>query len=139
MAWDRRPPLVYIAGPFTAADDLEIERNIVAAELRAKRVIEYTTAAPIVPHSLGRSFKNIGDPLFWYDVTLELLRRCDALLLPEEPWESSKGTRQEVFEAEKLGIPVFGGATGFADLCAWLAHNPFIIEIPKRPGWRGDD
>jgi hypothetical protein len=39
--------------------------------------------------------------------TMELLRRCDAVVLVPN-WRDSAGAQAEVAEAERLGLPVFG-------------------------------
>ena len=43
---------------------------------------------------------------FWLEGTLELLRRCDAVFLIPG-WEQSTGSRSELDEATRLGLPVF--------------------------------
>lgn len=55
-------------------------------------------------------------PEFWYEATLEALRRCDAVILVPG-WEESKGTVAEVAEAVRLGIPVF---TRVEEVQTWL-------------------
>ena len=46
--------------------------------------------------------------------TMELLRRCDAVLCVGN-WRDSVGARAEVEEARRLGLPVFGVGHEFAD------------------------
>jgi hypothetical protein len=63
-------------------------------------------AMPIIPHANTRFFTGLCTPEFWYDGTMELLRRADAVMCVQG-WEHSKGARLEVLEASKLIKPVF--------------------------------
>lgn len=47
---------------------------------------------------------------------LEILRRCDAMIVTDD-WVLSRGTRDEVAFAEAHGIPVF---LSLMDLAFWL-------------------
>lgn len=113
--------LVYVAGPFSGGDDIEIEANIVAAERVGKPLVELGVM-PVIPHSNGRAFKHIGEYQFWIDGTLELMRRCDAVLLTPD-WERSSGARGEVATATKLRLPVF---ERIEQVKAWLAGHPWM-------------
>jgi len=100
-------PIVYIAGPYTADSyrgvDFNIEIARKAAVFLARHRIAYIcphlnsahfdTALPTIPYS------------YWTNMYLELLRRCDAILLVGY-WRNSKGTQVEIAEAERCGIPV---------------------------------
>jgi hypothetical protein len=97
--------VVYIAGPYTAPNAWAIEQNIRRAEEAGMYVAE-CGAMPIIPHANTRFFHGTKTAQFWYDGTLELLRRSDAILLVED-WERSKGAREEREEAERLGLKIF--------------------------------
>lgn len=101
---------VYVAGCFTAPTEEQIEANILAAEAVAAEILRHTDQIVcVVPHSLGRMFKRgPGSPQYWYDATLSLLTRCDALVLVPG-WESSSGTRNEVAWCRANDVPVFHG------------------------------
>lgn len=43
---------------------------------------------------------------YWLDATMELMRRCDAVVLCPG-WQHSSGTLAEIAEAQRLGITVF--------------------------------
>lgn len=92
--------LVYIAGPFNG----DVEHNCRKAEALACEVA-LLNAHPVVPHSLGRVLFGVQSEEYTYAGTLELMRRCDILLLVPG-WENSKGARSEVDEARKLDKPV---------------------------------
>lgn len=97
--------VIYIAGPFRAASAWEIEQNIRRAETAALEVWRLGCAC-ICPHTNTRFFHGAADDSVWLEGDLEILRRCDAVLLVGEYWESA-GTRRELDLANEHGIPVF--------------------------------
>jgi hypothetical protein len=116
----KRPPLVYIAGPFSGATRADVERNIACAELTGLAVARMG-AFPFIPHT------NTGHPAFEkahpYDFwiaagTMAMLYRCDAVLMVDE-WEKSKGATGERDEALRIGMPVFGSSQ-IAELKEWI-------------------
>ncbi len=99
--------LVYISGRFTAPTTWAIEQNIRRAEEAGMYVAE-CGAMPIIPHANTRFFHGLaGTPeKLWYEGTLELLRRCDAVVMVSG-YETSKGAMAEYEEALRLRIPRF--------------------------------
>lgn len=98
--------VVYVAGPFRADNAWEVECNIRRAEEASLRVWRTGLAAALCPHTNTRFFQGAAPDRVWIEGTLELLRRCDAMLvLPTA--EKSTGTQGEIAEAERLGIKVF--------------------------------
>jgi len=99
--------LVYVAGPYRAKEHYEVLRNIRAAEA----VYDLITANGIFaycPH-VHTAFKNgLADDAFWLAHGLEMVSRCDAIVLTGE-WKESKGSMAEKELAERIGIPVFDG------------------------------
>lgn len=101
-------PLIYVAGPYRAATRDDIARNIDAA-----RVVGISAAAlgwfPVIPHAntahMELDLPGLGDD-FWLAGTLEMMERCDAVVLVPG-WQNSAGTRGEIIRAEELGIPIF--------------------------------
>lgn len=101
-------PLIYVAGPYRAATRDAIARNIDAA-----RSIGISAAAigwfPVIPHAntahMELDLPDLGDD-FWLRGTMEMMERCDAVVLVPG-WENSAGTRGEIIRAEELGIPIF--------------------------------
>lgn len=69
--------VVYIAGKFTGPDAWTIHSNVFAAEQAAFEV-QKLGAMPLCPHANTAHFHGVNTPEFWYEGTLELLRRCDA-------------------------------------------------------------
>lgn len=116
--------IVYIAGPFRAVTAWEIENNVRRAE-EVGFLVAQAGAMPLIPHANTRFFHGHQTEQFWLDGTLELLRRCDALMLLPT-WAQSSGARGEKAEAERLGLPVFtqggfGSNTLSPAFLQWLA------------------
>lgn len=98
---------VYIAGPYTPTDGKEETRleNIRLASETGKLVLKLGHT-PFCPHTMTAGWEDECSYDDFLRMDLEWLRACDAIvLLPS--WESSKGTRIEKAEADRLGIPAF--------------------------------
>jgi nucleoside 2-deoxyribosyltransferase len=100
--------LVYIAGPYRAASPWQVEQNIRAAEDLAVKVHAVGMFA-VCTHPMTRFMDGATDDEHMLVGTLELMRRCDAVILTRD-WRLSSGAVAEVAEATRLGIPVFGRA-----------------------------
>jgi nucleoside 2-deoxyribosyltransferase len=100
--------VIYIAGKYRGPTPWAVEQNIRAAEEVAARVIR-AGMMPLCPHKNTAHMEGLADDQFFLDGTLELMRRCDAVLLVPN-WHQSEGARAEIVEAERLGLPVFGTA-----------------------------
>lgn len=109
--------IVYVAGRFNADTHWEVEQNVRRAEALAMEVARLG-AMPLTPHCNTRNFHGLSGVTheFWYEGTLELLRRCDALILVPG-WEGSKGTAAEREEAFRKHIPQFHDLRSLQD---WL-------------------
>jgi len=101
-----RKLVVYVAGPFRGANAWEIEQNIRRAEELALQAW-HAGFAVLCPHTNTRFFQGAAPDDVWLDGDLELLRRCDAVLLTND-WARSSGARAEVNFADSLGVPVYG-------------------------------
>lgn len=116
-----RKPVVYVAGRFRSADGWKINENVFAAE-KAGRAVAALGAMPLIPHSIGAHMAGTEDDSFWLTGTLELMRRCDVVLvLPG--YQESQGTQGEIAEAQRIGLPVImpqNGAPGWDELRSWL-------------------
>lgn len=110
--------IVYVAGKFTGPTAWAVHRNVCAAEEVAMLVAE-AGAMPLTPHLNTKNFDGTKSAEFWYAGTLELLRRCDAMILVPG-WETSKGVQSEMVEAHNRNIPVFESVV---TLKAWMAEE----------------
>lgn len=114
--------LIYVAGPFRGANSWENENNIRRAETLSLEVWRLG-AAVICPHANTRFFNGAAPDKVWLDGDIEILRRCDAIIVTPD-WRKSSGARAEVEFAIEHGIPVFSSVSTVANLQAraeWLA------------------
>ena len=106
--------VVYIAGPFRGPNSWEIEQNIRRAEALSLEVWRMGMAA-ICPHANTRFFQGAAPDSVWLDGDLEILSRCDAILMTPD-WERSSGARAERDFAIEHGIPVYFSRDQLAQL-----------------------
>lgn len=96
--------LAYIAGPYRAKTRIGIIKNIMAARKVAQELWKAGYAV-ICPHSNSALFSSVPEESF-IDGDIEILKRCDAVVLVPE-WEESTGTLSEIEVAIANGIPVY--------------------------------
>ncbi|HET8688460.1 MAG TPA: DUF1937 family protein [Methanosarcina sp.] len=100
---------VYVAAPYTHdVEDVVLERieliyNAMAF-LSKERGLHVTT--PLFMHELCLRRPMPGDYAFWQTYCLNLLKRCDRLIvLKLEGWEESKGVKEEIRYCIENNIP----------------------------------
>lgn len=120
--------LVFIAGKFFGANAWQIACNVHAAEAAALRVAELG-GMPVCPHSLGRSVVGVLPETFWRAGCLELLGRCDGILLLPG-WTQSQGASAESDYAEQHGIERFGPAHIQGNSLAFVRW----LQLPRERG-----
>ena len=106
--------LVYIAGPFRASssycpghqDMFAVQENIMAAMKIGLEVARIPGLFPVIPHSNTMFFTGSAPDEIWLEGDLELLSRCDAVLMVDD-WHRSSGARNERDFAMTKIIPVF--------------------------------
>lgn len=98
-------PLIYIAGPFRGPTPLAVRRNVEAARDLGLRVAQ-AGGYPVIPHTMTSEFDKQLTDQFWLDGTLELLKRCDAIVLAEN-FGDSVGARTEYAEAVGREMPTW--------------------------------
>lgn len=107
--------LIYIAGPYTARTRVETSAHVQRAREAAAEVAGLGLGLfPVCPHLLGDGYEDARAPGWWYAGTLELMRRCDAVLLLEG-WRESKGARLEAEAARMAGLPLVHAAADLPD------------------------
>lgn len=116
--------VVYVAGKFSAPDQWQRTRNVRAAENIAYGVA-CMGAMPLNPLANTCNFYGTLDEKFWYAGTLELLRRCDALILVPG-WEDSKGVKAEIAEANRRGMPIFYRVDEIAE---WVQQDSMKVQV----------
>lgn len=97
--------LVYVAGKYRGANNWEIKCNVHESAKLALEVWRLGAVA-ISPHLNTSDFQYTLPDHVWLDGDLEILSRCDAVLLIQG-WHKSQGTRAEVEFAISRRIPVF--------------------------------
>ena len=103
--------LLYIAGRYRGISDEQIKLNIEAAKYFGLLAIEMGWY-PVIPHmntTHMEKLTSLGDA-FFIDGTLELMGRCDAVLMIPG-WEPSVGASAEHHRAKRLGIPIYDQTT----------------------------
>lgn len=121
--------VIYIAGPFRSmnqngkSNSWGVQQNIMTALTRALEVWKRGHVA-LCPHSNTFPFQDadgVADGV-WLDGDIELLRRCDAVLVTDN-WQQSTGARAEVRYAEHRGIPVLYDLNDLTAFCAAAASE----------------
>lgn len=119
-------PVIYVAGPYRSSTREGVELNIQAA--RAVGLLCCRKGwSPIIPHAntghLDAVDPSIGDE-FWLASTMELLRRCDAVVLVPG-WDRSSGTKAEIEEAQRLDLPIFSSENTLPTGAKFLIRQKF--------------
>lgn len=100
---------VYVAGPYSADNVLGVLANIRKGNRVAYELLQmgFAPFSPWLDHQFVlMDFTNELTVQDFYDYSMEWLRVSDAIFVQGE-WQNSKGTKAEIEEATKLGIPVF--------------------------------
>lgn len=109
--------VVYVAGPFRGPNSWEIEQNIRRAETLALEAWR-CGAAVVCPHTNTRFFQGAADDHIWLDGDIEILKRCDAILMTPD-WERSTGASHEHTVAVQCDIKAL---YSIEELRAWLTQ-----------------
>jgi hypothetical protein len=107
--------VVYVAGAFRSPTHWGIVLNVRAAEALALKVWQLGCAA-ICPHLNTANFQGALPDQVWLDGDLEIVKRCDAVILVPG-YKESHGTATEMVCAIDNGVPVF---TELSGLESWL-------------------
>jgi hypothetical protein len=96
--------VIYIAGPIRAANAWAVEQNIRQAEELSLEVWKMG-AACICVHTSCRFFHGVTADEVWLEGDLEIISRCDAILMTDD-WQESVGATKEHTFALEHDIPV---------------------------------
>ena len=97
--------VVYIAGKFRAGSHWGVVQNVREAE-RVALCVWRAGAAALCPHLNCANFEGAMADSEWLAGGVELLRRCDAVVLLGN-WVNSIGTKAEIVAALEKGLPIF--------------------------------
>ncbi len=101
--------VVYFACPYSDPDPKVKEMrhaiaNEIAAELLAKGMFVFSPLTYSIPLSQAGCHKGWVN---WRDFDLEMLSRCDRLIVLKMPgWELSRGVTEEIMHAKERGLPI---------------------------------
>jgi hypothetical protein len=110
--------LVYVAGPFRGPSHWAIAQNVRNAEAAALEVWRMG-AACLCPHANTAHFQDAAPDHIWLRGDLEMLRRCDAILMLPT-WRQSAGAVTEHDWAVRHEMPIL---YSLGELKDWLAHE----------------
>ena len=104
---NRRKTVIGIVGPYTGNTTYEVFKNIEIARHTAEKVWSagFSCFCPHLNTAFMDGIHGISAEA-WYDGTLELMTRCDAILVLGR-WEGSTGTKHEIEIAKQLKMPVY--------------------------------
>lgn len=126
-------PVIYVAGPYRGPSREAIELNIQVAR-KVGALAARKGWSPIIPHAnTGHLDVIVPDcsEQFWLDATLELMRRCDALVLCPG-WKLSSGTCAEIDEARRLGMPIYVSDHELPLGATFVAERRGTVVVPDR-------
>ena len=102
------PSLMYLASPYAHPSAAVREARLEAARYVCGKMVDdgKIVMSPLV--YLGElAYKGVHPPQGWYAFDLQLLARCDEMLVLQLPgWEDSRGVMVEIAGAQTKGIPV---------------------------------
>jgi hypothetical protein len=101
--------LVYVAGPYRAVTLDRIQYHIEQARQTSVRLAKMGYF-PMCPHTMeGLTMNDVQQDEggeFWLEGTLEMMRRCDTVVV-QGLWQFSSGTLGEIHEAFKRELPLY--------------------------------
>ena len=102
------PTMVYLASPYAHLSPAVREARLEAVRFVCGSMVDEgrIVMAPLV--YLGElAFKGVHPPQGWYAFDLQLLARCDELVVIQLPgWEDSRGVLVEIAAAQARNMPI---------------------------------
>jgi nucleoside 2-deoxyribosyltransferase len=117
--------LVYVAGKYTDETFAGVDRNIKIADALGQEIVKRFGQQGVfvsIPHNnTPLHWDGIQDAQWFYDATMELLKRCDAMIHVPGDQDRSTGTKNEIVYCMTNGVPFFSGdEEGLEEFGAWL-------------------
>lgn len=112
VANTKRKILVYVAGPFNADTKQGRDDNCKKASGVGAQVVNLG-GFPVVPHNNTKDYYGMRGEDFFLDGCIELVLRCDAVIMVPG-WKDSLGAQLEAQKAAEAGMPVFKTLEGLA-------------------------
>jgi len=116
--------LIYIAGPYRADN---WRGDVDSARPHGAEVVE-RGHYPVIPHANTSHYDGLSSDQFWLDTTLELMRRCDAVLMVQG-WKSSHRATLEHAAAVANNMLVYYSPEDVPDV-----YEESVINRPSDPG-----
>lgn len=124
--------VVYVAGPYRAATEWKLRKNIEKSADKAMEVWRLNRRGekrviPVAPCLNSAFFGGELPDELYLDADLALLLRCDAMTVAPG-WENSKGVLAEIRFAEENGIPVLYSCE---ELDKWLTSRDAQLGVTR--------
>ena len=101
--------MVYIAGPYMGDNKnrLSVEQNVLDCKKQLARMLDFGML-PISPITMYDKFDLYTDydEEFWYELTMELLKKCDSVWF-YPGYERSRGAKNELRYAVEHGMTIY--------------------------------
>ena len=99
--------MIYVAGRYRGKSEQAVQLNVQACR-QVGVICSERGWYPVMPCVLSAGFEHLTDKddQFWLDNTLELMLRCDAVVMAPG-WLQSEGATNEYNEAKLAGIAVY--------------------------------
>jgi nucleoside 2-deoxyribosyltransferase len=101
--------IAYLAAPYSHPDpEVKTQRLEAVAKAAAHLFSKGVWVFSPLTHNMTIDVHGIhGNWQQWGEFDLEMMARCDTLLVLKLPgWEASKGVRDEIAYAKKIGLPI---------------------------------
>jgi nucleoside 2-deoxyribosyltransferase len=117
--------LIYVAGSYTSETFAGVDRNIKIADALGQEIVKRFGQRGVfvsIPHNnTPLHWEGIQSGEWFYEATMELLKRCDAMIYVPGDFDSSLGTKNEVLHCQKNQKPYFcGDEDGLERFDEWL-------------------